>query len=192
MDATEILQETLNSGNLFDKKEIETISSFFEKEELSKNEILFEKGRKYQKIVFVATGVLHSFIYDNDGETVTKTFITENDFFTELDSFEKNQPCAFHVSAITDCTLLTLTKSNSQELSKQIPKWELSFKNEAMMAMNSMIKDQEFLAHGEAIDKYKHFVKHFPDLAQKVPLKYIASYLNITQSSLSRIRRKEW
>jgi hypothetical protein len=61
-----------------------------------------------------------------------------------------------------------------------------------MKAMNAMIRKQEFLSLGDAAGKYRHFIKHFPEVAQQVPLKHIASYLQITQSSLSRIRRQGW
>jgi hypothetical protein len=59
-----------------------------------------------------------------------------------------------------------------------------------MQAMNDMIRKQNFLRMGNSIDKYNYFVKNFPVLAQQVPLKYIASFLSITQSSLSRIRKQ--
>jgi hypothetical protein len=62
----------------------------------------------------------------------------------------------------------------------------------AMQAMNEMIRKQGFLRIGDATSQYRHFVEHFPSLAQQVPLKYIASYLRVTQSSLSRIRKQGW
>jgi hypothetical protein len=59
-----------------------------------------------------------------------------------------------------------------------------------IQSMNEMIRKREFLLLGDSAFQYRHFVKHHPLLAQQVPLKYIASFLRITQSSLSRIRRQ--
>jgi hypothetical protein len=51
------------------------------------------------------------------------------------------------------------------------------------------IKDADFLRFGTAKEKYAEFVRRYPDLALSVPLQYIASYLQITPQSLSRIRK---
>jgi CRP-like cAMP-binding protein len=192
MEVKQILFNYLSQHSNFTDPHIEMIGGFFQPLYLEKEETLFKKGSRFRKIVFVAEGVLRSFILDINGEEITKTFITPNEFFTEIDSFEKDEPCAFNVSAVTECKLLTLSKDDAEILKEHIPGWEISMKEEAVKAMNSMFRRQEFLNIGEAADKYRHFVDHFPDLAQILPLKYIASYLQITQSSLSRIRRQSW
>jgi hypothetical protein len=55
-------------------------------------------------------------------------------------------------------------------------------------AFNQLVRNRNFLQFGDAEEQYQHFLKHHPNLAQNVPLKFIASCLGITQSSLSRIR----
>jgi len=192
MNPTDILKQYLKENASFSLEAIETIGTFFQSRTLSKEEPLFTKGSRFPHIIFVAEGILRSFIYDDRGEEIVKTFISENEFFAELDSFEKGLPCAFNVSAITPCELLTLSRSAAQTLTEKVPGWEFAMKNEAMKAMNAMIRKQEFLNTGEATDKYRHFVNHFPGLAREIPLKHIAAYLQITQSSLSRIRKQGW
>ena len=192
MEAHAILTDYLRKNSSFGSDEIETICSFFKSHSLAKEEPLFEKGSRFSKIVFVAEGILRSFINDENGEEIVKTFISPHEFFAEIDSFEKETPCAFNVNAVTPCKLLTLSKTDSVALTKKLPEWQTAMQHAAMKAMNAMIRKQEFLSLGEATDKYRHFIKQFPDVAQQVPLKHIASYLQITQSSLSRIRRQGW
>jgi CRP-like cAMP-binding protein len=192
MEAIQILQNYLADNSAYSTEEIDLICSFFQEKKISKEESLFKKGHVFTKIVFVAEGILRSYIHDEDEEEIIKHFIRQHDFFSEIDSYEKEIPCAFNVSAITNCKLLILSKSDSEMLSENIPDWEIAMKGEAVKAMNSMIRNQEFLHKGEAIDKYRFFMKYFPELAQQLPLKHIASYLQITQSSLSRIRRQAW
>lgn len=189
MDPKKAFSEYLKKDSSLKLEEIELICSYFEVECLKKEEPLLVAGSKYRKIVFVSEGILRVFVTDKMGEEVVKNFIEPNCFFADIESLEKNQSSLISVSAVTQCTLLTLSKSASDSLITQFPKWEFLIKIGAMQAMNEMIRKQEFLLIGDSLDQYQHFINHFPLLAQQVPLKYIASFLRITQSSLSRIRR---
>jgi CRP-like cAMP-binding protein len=190
MDSKVVFAEYLKNGSSLSQGEIELICSYFQQEFLKNDAQLVYAGNKYKKIVFVVSGILRVFVIDPEGEEVVKNFIEPNCFFADIESLEKNQNSHINVSAVTDCTLLTLSISDSDKLVKQLPKWEYLIKEGAMQAMNDMIRKQEFLRIGDSSDQYLHFVKHFPLLVKQVPLKYIASYLGITQSSLSRIRRQ--
>jgi len=186
------LKDYLNVNSSFSAVEIEMIINFFKPRQLKKNELLFAKGSHFRFIVFVLEGILRSYIHSTEGEEIIKTFITENQFFAELDSFESNQATLFNVSAIEPSDLLILSASDSKILSENIKDWDSSFNKAALKSINDVFRRQEFLKLGDAADKYKYFVENFPDLALRVPLKHIAAYLQVTPSSLSRIRREGW
>lgn len=192
MDSENILAEFLSKDSSLKREEIESICGYFHPETINKEESLLLVGNKYNKIVFVIEGILRVFVIDPNGEEVVKNFIEPKSFFSDIESFEKNLPSVINVSAVTDCKILTISKSDADKLIYQLPKWEYLMKVGAMQAMNDMIRKQNFLRIGNSIDQYHYFVEHFPNLAQQVPLKYIASYLRITQSSLSRIRKQSW
>lgn len=175
-----------------DLKDDETgmICSYFREESLDREESLFREGDRYKKIAFVAKGILRVYVTDSDGEEIVKNFVEEENFFSDIDSFDNNSPAVLNVSTITDCILLTLSKPDADILTDRMPQWAYLMKMGAIQAMNDMIRKQNFLRIGNSIDKYNFFVQNFPVLAQQVPLKYIASYLSITQSSLSRIRKQ--
>jgi CRP-like cAMP-binding protein len=168
------------------------ICSAFVVEQFASETELFRNGDRYAKVVFVVSGILRVFIIDDTGEEIVKNFVAENDFFADLDSFDKNLPSHLNVTAVTDCTVLTLSKATSERMKREFPDWDYSIKTSALEATTQMIFKQNFLRIGDSSYRYRHFVEHFPHLAQRVPLKYIASYLRITQSSLSRIRKKGW
>jgi len=172
--------------------EIDTICSYFKPEIVAQEESLLTEGGRYRKIVFVVEGILRVFVVDNGGEEIVKNLIEAGQFFSVIESFYDNAPAPMNVSAVTGCQLLTLTKPDADRLANILPKWEILMKEGAMQAMNEMIRKQNFLRSGTAADQYRHFVEHYPSLARQVPLKYIASYLRITQSSLSRIRKQGW
>ncbi len=190
MNPKNVLFEYLKKDISLKQEEIELICSYFHTECLKREKPLLLEGNKYKKIVFVVDGILRVHVIDNNGEEVVKNFIEPNCFFAEMDSLERNHNSLINLSTVTDCILLTLSKLDSDKLIIQFPKWEYLIKVGAMQAMNSMIRKQEFLRIGNSAEQYQYFVKHFPLLAKQVPLKYIASYLGITQSSLSRIRRQ--
>lgn len=192
MNAKDVLISYIKKNNDLKADEIDIVCSYFQEEKLEKEKSLVLEGERYKKIVFVAEGILRVFVNDPNGEEVVKNFIESGSFFAEIESFEYDMPSVINVSAVTDCTLLTLTKADTRALIDELPKWEYLMKAGAMQAMNEMIRKQNFLRIGSSADQYKYFMENFPNLARQVPLKYIASYLRITQSSLSRIRRQGW
>lgn len=190
MDSKVVFAEYLNKDSSLKKEEIELICSYFQQEFIKAESQLLIAGNKYKKILFVIEGILRIYIIDNNGDEAVKNFIEPNCFFADFESFDKNQNALINVSAVTDCIILTLTKTDAEKLISQLPKWEYLMKVGGIQAMSEMLKKREFLLIGDSACQYQHLVKHHPLLAQQVPLKYIASFLRITQSSLSRIRRQ--
>lgn len=190
MQQYEVFSATLKKTGFLSDTETEMICSSFEQENLSKNHYFLESGKRCSKIGFLCSGILCSFMYNREGYEVVKHFLEPCQFFTDLNSYEKNQPAMLNIIAVTDSVILSINKQENNELQAQIPKWEYVQGIFASQALNRMIQMQNFLHFGSASDKYQHFVKNHPNLARHVPLKYIASYLGITQSSLSRLRRE--
>lgn len=192
MDPVQHLALYLRSRTPLQPSEIDLICSHFQVERVRRETAVVTQGRRYTKLVFVVEGILRVFIEGPEGEDIVKNFVEPNDFFADMECIEKDQPAVVSLSTITDCTLLTLSKVEGSRLAKQLPAWEPMMRQGAMQAMYEMVRKQEFLRVGSAEDQYRHFVEHFPNLIQQVPLKHIASYLRITQSSLSRIRKQGW
>jgi CRP-like cAMP-binding protein len=190
MNSTAILSAYFKRKSNLTDDETDMICSYFREESLAREENLFREGDRYKKIAFVAKGILRVYVTDNYGEEIVKNFVEDENFFSDTESFDKNSPSVLNVSAVTDCILLTLSKPDADILADRMPQWAYLMKMGTMQAMNDMIRKQNFLRIGNSIDKYNYFVKNFPVLAQQVPLKYIASFLSITQSSLSRIRKQ--
>lgn len=180
----------LRDKNILSDNEIELISSYFTLSIINKNDFFLEAGQRCAKVGFLCNGILCSFIYDSEGNEVVKHFIEPNQFFTDLESYEHAKPARLNIISITDSDILSINRQKNERLQEQIPKWEYVQGLFAAQALNRMVQMQNFLHFGSATDKYRYFVKNYPNLARHVPLKYIASYLGITQSSLSRLRRE--
>ncbi len=190
MELFEIFSSRLKQTNILSDKEIVEVFSHFKTEQIAKNQFFLEAGKRCSKVAFLCRGILCSFIYSREGDEVVKHFIEPDQFFTDLESYEKVQPARLNIVAVTDTAILSIGKKENTKLQDKLPQWKSAQGIFASQALNTMIQMQNFLRFGSAAEQYQYFVKNFPNLARHVPLKYIASYLGITQSSLSRLRRE--
>jgi len=191
MDTTKVFKEQLKQLDILSDADVNLIRSYFTPQKLKQNEFFLKTGERCSKLGFLESGIMRTFVYDLEGEEVVKYFIDENILFTDIECYENSTLAKLNIQAITDCQILIITKRDNELLQSQLPQWDSIQKQFATTALAKMINKQNFLRIGSAVDQYKYFTEHFPNLAQNVPLKHIASYLGITQSSLSRLR-KEW
>ncbi|MGO3241234.1 MAG: Crp/Fnr family transcriptional regulator [Sphingobacteriaceae bacterium] len=113
----------------------------------------------------------------------------ENNFFVDLNSFDNKIPSSGYIQAITDCKLIVFSQQDWQELSNTIVGWDKIVQKIISKAMLEKIDKVNPLVSEDATTRYLTFLKKYPTLANRIPLSYLASYLGITQQSLSRIRK---
>lgn len=180
----------LGFGGILAKNELEYIGSFFKERHLKPGEDFLSAGNISNQIGFVDSGVLRAYALGGDFEEVTKYFIRKNQFAVEIESFYANKPSDSGIQAVTASKVLTVKRAAWNQLYEEIPKLYILTKTLSEAALLNKIKDKEFLYYGSAKEKYLEFIRRYPDLVLSVPLQYIASYLQITPQSLSRIRRE--
>lgn len=182
----QLIEYILQFGNL-NKQQIELISKSTIETELHKDDYFAEAGKRFNQIAFVLEGVLRICYYNNKGEEITKYFIEENHFIAN--PYEAEQPFTEYIQAATDCKLIVFSQQQWNELSNTIIDWDRITNK---MFHNSLMKKMDRLSSllsEDATTRYLTFLEKFPNLINKIPLSYVASYLGITQSSLSRIRK---
>ena len=94
-----------------------------------------------------------------------------------------------YLSAITDCKLIVFTKKDWKEILETIIGWDHIVQKIVTKHHSEKISRRSELISQDGTERYLDFIQKFPTLVNRVPLSYIASYLGITQSSLSRIRK---
>lgn len=184
------LETALKFGGILSVKEIDYITGFFKVLNLKKEEDFLSIGRISNRIGFVDSGVVRAYTVVEEVQEVTKYFVRENQFTVEIESFYDNKPSTSAIQAVTNCRLLTIHRSEWYRLGEEISKLYILTKTLSEAALLNKIKDNEFLLYGSAKTKYSQFMERYPDLVRVVPLQIIASYLQITPQSLSRIRRE--
>jgi CRP-like cAMP-binding protein len=178
----------LQFGNL-NQQEIEFINSKSTEIVLTKNEYYWEAGKTVNQIGFITNGVLRVFYYDTKGEEITRYFFDENHLILSGHSIDEVYKPTAYVTAITDCKLTTFSKKDWKDISQTIIDWDNIVQKIITKHKSEKLGIISDLVSQDATTRYLDFMEKFPTLANRVPLSYIASFLGITQSSLSRIRK---
>lgn len=184
----ELIDYILQFGNL-NQQQIDLVLKKATKLELRKDEYFSEAGKISRQFGFIIDGIIRVCYYNNKGEEITKYFIEENNLVVDIESFNDEIPSTAYVQAVTDCQLIYFSKRDWQELLNTIIGWENIVHKIISKALIQKVERRSPLISEDAMERYLKFLEVYPNVVNRVPLSYIASYLGITQSSLSRIRK---
>ena len=156
---------------------------------LTKDDHYWEAGKVVQQIGFLTEGILRVYYYNNKGEEITRYFIEEDHLILSGNTIDEIYSPSEYLSAITDCKLVVFSKRDWREIADTIIGWDQILQKIVTKYHREKIERRSELVSQNATTRYLDFIEKFPGLANRIPLSYIASYLGITQSSLSRIRK---
>ncbi|MFZ6665275.1 Crp/Fnr family transcriptional regulator [Peijinzhouia sedimentorum] len=184
----EFIDYILSFGNL-NQQQIELVIKKGKEIELKKDDFFWEAGKAINQVGFVTEGVLRVYYYNSNGDEITRYFITEN--LLILYGFESNSSYipSEYLQAIEDTKLIVFSKRDWKELSDTILDWERIIQKITAKQHRVKLERRSPLIDQDASSRYLEFMENFPSLVNRIPLSFIASYLGITQSSLSRIRK---
>lgn len=178
----------LQFGNL-NKQQIDLIKSKTTEIELCKDEFYWEAGKTVRQIGFLTEGILRVYYYNNKGEEITRYFIDENHLILSGNTVDEVYTPSEYLSAITYCKMVVFSKQDWKEIAETIIGWDIIVQKIITKHHSEKISRRSGLISQDAKERYLDFMEKFPTLVNRVPLSFIASYLGITQSSLSRIRK---
>ncbi|WP_158963061.1 Crp/Fnr family transcriptional regulator [Myroides fluvii] len=150
---------------------------------------LLEEGQYSKHFYFVKQGVLRGWTL-HEGKEVTFQFVFEGDFFCSIESFWYNKPSQYTLEALEPVELLALDKQQLNELMQkniQILEAFTSYIIARLLTYQKMVIGR---IKENPEKRYKQLQQIAPELIQRIPQHYIASYLGITPVSLSRIRNR--
>lgn len=184
----QLIDYILQFGQL-NQQQIDLIRSKVVVKAIKRDEYYHEAGKITREIIFLTEGVMRVCYYNNKGDEITKYFFDENHFIADMNSLNLGIPAAEYIQAVTDCRYVVLSKSALEELSMTIISWDAIVAKMTAKGMADKVNRISPMMTDDAKERYLRFITDFPVLANRIPLSYLASYLGITQSSLSRIRR---
>ena len=184
----EFIEYILQFGNL-NQQQIDLITSKAAIVELRKDDYYWEAGKMVKQVGFLTEGVIRVYYYNNKGDEITRYFIDENHLILSGHSIDEAYTPSEYLSAVVDCKMIVFSKQDWKEISETIIGWDMILQKITTKYHREKIERRSELVSQDATTRYLEFIEKFPALANRVPLSYIASYLGITQSSLSRIRK---
>ncbi|MGI4803239.1 MAG: Crp/Fnr family transcriptional regulator [Janthinobacterium lividum] len=184
----QLINYLLQFGQL-NNQQIELIKKLVFIKNFKKEEYFSEAGKIAKQVAFINEGILRVCYYNNKGDEVTRYFIEENNFAVDLNSFNYQVPSSEYIQAVTDCELVIFSVDALVQLSSTIILWDKIINQITAKGLLDKVNRISPMISDDATTRYQFFLKKFPLLANRIPLNYIASYLGVTQQSLSRIRK---
>lgn len=173
-----------------DKTNWTKVQGLFVEREIPSKTVLLHEGEISTQLFFIKKGCLRIW-FNKDGKDITFQFFFERQGVSSIDSLLSNKPSMFTIESIEPSALITLSKDHFEQLLQYYPDLKNGFqeilfqrfRNYATLFL-SMIKDTPR-------ERYEDLIRNHPEIIQRVPQHYIASYLGITPISLSRIRNRK-
>jgi CRP-like cAMP-binding protein len=162
----------------------------FEPKEMSKDEYLLKENKIVKETFVLESGYIRSYTFNQDGEEVTTNIFSAPCFVNDFLSFFKQQPTSENYQCLTHCNVWTMSYEKVQTCFHTYPEFR-EFGRMMLVTNYSNLHDRMLgMIKDTAENRYLKLMNHHPGIFQNVPLKIIASYLGITDTSLSRIRRE--
>lgn len=171
------------------QQNLEKIVAEFEEVRFSKNEFFLKEGKISNDYLFLAEGFMRSFTFNTEGNEVTTYFHSENKVVFDVSSFFMRIPSTENIQALTVSSGYIISYDKLNELFHSMPEFR-EFGRAMLVKEFSAFKQRTLMLINKSADeRYAILMQTNKEVFQYAQLKYIASYLGITDTSLSRIRK---
>lgn len=155
--------------------------------QITKGSLLVTAGQHCDHLYFVGKGVLRGYV-KQDSKDITTWITAENELVTSISSYYQQIPSIENIEALEDCILLSIHRSDMQFMYDHFPEVNIMVR----ILLEKYYQDAEERAYicrlTDATAKYHRFINTKSHLLNRIPLKFVASYLGMTLETLSRIR----
>ena len=171
-------------------EDAKTIAANFTEKNITRNEVLESEGKICRHFYYVRQGVLRLYEIDNRGNDITGYFALEGTLMTALPSFITQKPSRDFFVAIEPSVINVIPRDTFFQLIDNYPSFALVYQQLMQFAfIHSQMRIYSFLGM-QAMEKLNWVMEHEPKLLQRVSSKAVASYLGMTNSTLSKLRSK--
>lgn len=185
----EILDTVFSSSNeKFNEANYNLLKQFSERK-LKAKQAIVAAGEKWNEVIYIQKGLVRIFYRDPEGREFNKSFYVENQLLCPLLSIVRHQMCTFNISTVEDCTLYLCPFDRFKKHLIEIDYWEtFALPYIEGIAEQKYYREYDFLMLS-ATERLLKFFQNYPMLNDRIPEYHLASYLGITNVSLSRIRK---
>ena len=180
----------LQSTQVIPAHKAEQIAKLFTPKNIAKNNLFLKEGQVCNEYLFLDAGYMRAFAYNTEGHEITTGFYSPKQVVFEVSSFFNHTASKENIVALTDCAGWFITYAQLNHLFHALPEFR-EFGRSILVRGYAALKTRMLATITEtAEERYGHLIQSNPEIFQQMPLKHIATYLGITDSSLSRIRKE--
>ena len=184
------LKVALKRDANFTDADYRRFDSFLKRTIVRKKQLYLRAGEISRATAYVVSGCLRRYIVDEHAKEVIVNFAVEDWWIGDLDSFYHQKPSIYYIQALEDSELLLLSREDYVRVCDILPKYKTFHEEKVQRNYYAMLTRLSLLKSGTAEEKYLSLINELPQLFQRIPLHYIASYLGIEPESLSRLRKR--
>ena len=187
---TEKLKYLLKTLADFDEKELEKIAECFKPKSVKRNYLLLHEGEVCKHFYYIHTGCIRTYFIDKNGHEKTRYIMLDCNTGTALTSFISQKPSFEFVEALDDTELLSINYQDFYRLNKEIANWKIFYQRILEMAYSFQNRKIEGLVTLTAKLRYQQLLKENPHFIQRLSNRVLASYLDVREETLSRLKSK--
>lgn len=183
----DVARELARRYSTMTHEELDLLESILVPMKYAKNEMILREGETCTNIYWVVKGLVRQFYYKN-GKELTEYMATENSIVMCIESLFLEQPTHLQIKAIEPTVLIAIPKVDLEAVAMKSVNIQILYRK---ILEESLILSQihaDMLRFESAQDRYQKLIKRQPQLVLRAPLVYIASYLQMTPETLSRVR----
>ena len=183
--------ESINSIYPLSSKLKECLSLMLKEKSYQKKDFLLKEKQVCRNIWYIKKGYVRCFYRRNSTE-VSSWFMREGDLIISVDSYFTQKASRESIQALEDCVTYSIEYDQLQYLYKTFP--EFNYVGRVLTEKYYALSEERlhFMRMQRSDEKYLSLLQNHQDLIQRVPAKYLASYIGVTEETLSRIRGKRY
>lgn len=185
---TDNLKILLKTFADFKENELDYIVNLFKPKTAKKNSILLHEGNICKEFYFIETGSIRTFFIDKNGYEKTRYVVLDNQVGTALKSFISQKPSIEFIETLDNIEFLSISHHDFFQLNKELNNWKIFYQIILERAYSFQNKKIEALMTQTAKQRYEELLKKNPILTQRLSNKVLASYLDIREETLSRLK----
>lgn len=168
---------------------IECTADQFKYKEIKKGQLFLKEGRVADEYLFLEKGFIRSYLFDTEGNEITLNFYLPGELVFEVASFFQRIPSQENFEAVEDCIGWALTYEKLNNLFHTLPEFREFGRSVLVKGFAAFKLRTLSMMNKTAEERYEMLISSRPQIFHHASLKHIASYLGITDTSLSRIRK---
>lgn len=170
-------------------EEIDQLIRLFEEVRIAKKTSIIKPGEESDKVYFVVRGIIRIY-YEKENKEITNWFISEGRFFAPVYHLFTGKPNPNYYEALEETIAITASYRDMEKLYSQFHSLEHIGRKLIESYYADFLRQSYNVLFLSADERYLNFLKNTPELISRVPLRFIASYLGLTQETLSRLRAR--